>query len=507
MRTIRLPVAEWTPDLPESAGSAVVKNVYPKTPLSYGPVRSPAPIYGPLDDRCLGAAAYLAENGVVSLFAGSTNKLYEISTNDPTWVDRSNPSTAYMPTSRWRFVVFNGDVIAASRDIPPQKNNLLFGADNFADLGGNPPYGRFIAVVKNAFVLLGDTYEPSDGSSHNDRLHWCAVGNHNDWPIPGTTDAAAKEAGSVRLHGPAGQIMGLASNLASADAIVFQRFGVQRMIYTGPPTTFSVLPVESARGCIAPDSIVVYGGIAYYWGEDGIYAFDGLQSKPIGANKVDKTVYDEFDLANADRVVGVADPRNHLIIWAYPTSGGSVDGNPDRLLIYNWSVDRWSFADVTCETLVRLLTVGYTLSELETVLGYEELRDVPYPLTSRVWLGGITSMGIFDTDHRLSFMEAAPLEAIVDTPEMQATPGARQLVTGVRPLVDGFDVAPTVSIGRRETMQADVSWTTPAAMNALGVCPVRASGRYVRGRLTVPSTESWSAISGVEVDVVQQGRR
>ena len=514
--SIRVPLAQWAPDLPDfqwapgmtdfaGTGSAVVRNVYPKTPISYGPVRSPAPVYGPITARCRGATSYLGSNGQVTLFAGDATTLYVIDPTDSTWRDIS---PTYTNAEAWRFTVFNGDVIAVDRNTLPQVSPLD-GAHQFTNLPGNPPKGRYVASVKNAFVVLGDTSSPYDTSSWDDRLWWSAVGNHRDWPIPGTTEAAEKQSGSVRLFGPFGKIMGIATGLASADAFIFQRFGVQRMVYSGPPTTFSITPVEGVRGCLCPDSIVSYGGIAYYWSDDGIYAFDGQQSRPIGATRVNNAVYDELDKLQTSRVFGVADPKHHLIIWAYP-SDQATDGNPDRLLIYNWdvSVDSFTICEVECEIIVRLLGIGYPDQELESILGYQSVSDIPYPLASDVWVQGISSLGIFNTNHQLAFMDASPLEATVDTPEMQLAPGQRQLLTAVRPLVDGSGTLPTVSIGSRERLQDDVTWRGPFTLNALGTCPMRVSGRYNRVSVTVPAgSDEWTAISGIEIDAVVQGRR
>lgn len=503
---LRIPLAAYEPDLPDfpGAGSAVVKNVYPKTPLSYGPVRGPAPIYDALGSTCVGAVAYIDNTGNITLFAGDKEKLYYLQPGLSAWVNASNPALPY-DADAWRFSVFNGDVIAASRNHPPQFSPLL-GAIHFDTLPGNPPYGRYIAVVKNAFVVLGDTYDPNDNSSWDDRLQWCAAGNHKDWPIAGTTDAAEKQSGSVRLHGPLGRIQGIASGLAAADAVVFQRFGAQRMSYSGPPTTFSILPVDSARGCAFPSSIVVQNGIAYYWSDDGIFAFNGQEGHPIGVNKIDRTVYADLSPSAYSRVVGASDPRRQLLIWAYPSSL-SPDATPDRLLFYSPPLGRFSLCEVTCEIIVKMLTVGYTLVELETVLGYETLAELPYPLNSEVWRGGVPYIGIFDTDHRLNFLDGTPLAATVDTGELQLTEGRRQLLTGARPLVDGNGATAAVSIGVRERLQEAVTWRGPFAMNGLGACPLRASGRYVRARIDVPASELWNDISGVELDPVRQGRR
>lgn len=510
--TVPLPMAEWTPDLPDPAGvgSATVLNVYPKVGwsadgkrvLAYGPMHTSAAIYNPLALRCVGAAAYIDQVGAITLFAGDANDLYIIQAADVLWRNVSKISHGYTTSDEgaWRFTVFNGQVIAVNWNDPPQAFTLIGGLQ-FLDLLDTPPRGKYIAVVKNAFVVIANTVY--GGITQNDRLQWSAAGNANDWPVPGTNEAAEKQAGSVTLHGPAGEITGIVSGLIYADALIFQKYGVQRLSYVGPPSTFTVLPIDGAHGCMAPDSIVLHGGIAYYWSDDGIYSIDGQTNRPLGANKVNRTVYDDLSMASMLRISGIADPKNQLIIWAYP-SKQSPDGNPDRLLIYNWVLDAFTLCNISCELVIRTMTQGYTLAQLETVLGYPTLESVPYPLSSDIWNGGIARLGTFNTSHQLSFLEGIALPATIDTPEM-GFHGRRQFISGVRPLID--DGEPTVKIGRRRRTQDLLSWTGDVRMNALGVCPVRTSAMYMRARVSVPLNTTWSEISGVEIDLTPQGRR
>lgn len=504
-----LPVAEYTPDLPDGGGSKDIRNVYPRTPLSYGPVLSPVAQLNGLDRRCQGGAAYRDSSGVVHLFASEAFNLYHISSG-ASWTNVSRSFSSYTTNDEemWRFAYFNGTVLATNFADPIQAY-ILIGGTAFADLAGGPPRARHIAVVKNAFVVVGNTYDGTNGNMPQ-RVWWSAAGNHQNWPTPGTTDAAIYQSGAVDLLGEGGWVQGFAANLLNADAIVFQQHAVRRMQYTVNPV-FSFLPVESAHGCLCPDSIVVAGGIAYYWGPDGIYAFDGAQSRPIGANKVDKTVYTEVDGGNLHRVVGTADPANKLIWWAYPT-GGATDGNPDRLLCYNWNLDRFSICEVTCETLLRLISLGYTLDELTTILGYTSIETMPASLDSEAWQGGRLTLGSFTSQHQVAFFTGDPLAATVETQELQPAPGKRWLVTNSRPLIDGGGTAPTVAIGKRERKTDAVSYTPAVDMNALGQCPVRTSGRYMRGKIVVPANTTntnsgWGQISGLELDAVPQGIR
>ena len=506
MPPLQMPIAEYAPDLPDypAAGSSNVRNVYPRTPQSYGAVASPAAQYNALNSRCQGAAAFRNKAGNVFAFAGDGADLYSLTVGGATWTNASKSAGAYAPAAdaQWQFVYFNGDVIAT--DYSDNVQVYTPGTSStFTDLGGGAPQGKYISVVKNAFVVLGNTSDPSNGVLPQ-RIWWCDAGNAHSWSTPGSSQAAEFQAGAVDLLGSGGSVQGFASDLVNADAVVFQEYAVRRMMYAGPPDIFTLLPVENAKGCPAPYSIVANGGTAYYWGQDGIYAFDGGTSLPIGANRVDKTIYRDLDMSVINRVVGSNDPLNRLIWWAYP-GAGNTSGNPNRLVAYNWQLDRFTICDVTCETLAQLLSIGYSLDELYTILGYT-IDDLPAPLDSSVWTGGRLQLGLFDSAHKLNFLTGTPLAATVETQEVQPIPGRRILVTNARPLVDGD--APSVSIGKRERQQDAVTYSTPSVLNSMGMCPTRTSGRYIRAQITVPAgSTKWTNISGVELDAVPQGSR
>lgn len=514
-----LPVAQFAPDLPDLIGgqSANIINVIPRTPNSYGAVLGPVSVYDALGSRCQGGAAFLDSAGAVWLFAGDANDLFFIQSMSTTWANVSQTTGGYSTPAdnMWRFTYFNGRVIATN-----YANNVqsytLGSSSLFADLPGSPPQAKYIAVVKNTFVMLGNTSDPTNGALPQ-RIWWAAAGDPTNWPTPGSEAAAQVLAGAIDLLGPDGAVAGIVPDLLNADAVIFQQFSVKRASYAGPPDIFTIQPVENARGCIAPDSIVAYGGIAYYWGQDGIYAFDGASSNPIGANRVDKFLYGDgahtgdLDLSNVARVVGTTDPTNKLIWWAYPSLSAS-NGSPDRLLAYHWELDRWSLViDITCETIIKLISIGYTLDQLYTVFGFT-VDQIPAPLSSSLWIGGLLSFGIFDTNHKLNFLAGAPLSPIVDTAELQPVPGRRSFVRNARPLIDGNPsqtAQPTVQMFYRDRLSDSLIAAPTVSMNALGTCPQRLSGRYMRARISVPSTgiPGWTNISGVELDLQPQGIR
>jgi hypothetical protein len=502
-----LPIADFLPDLPSypAPGSANIRNVYPRTKVSYGAVGSPMAQFSALNKRCQGAAGYRDSGGNVFLFAGDANDLYALNVSVSDWANVSSAPGAYNTTEEqmWEFVYFNGDVIATNFADPMQYYNINTPPAGFADLPGTPPKARHLAVVKNSFVVAGNTFDAVNGNMPQ-RVWWCDAGNAHSWSTPGTTAAAAAQAGAVDLLGDGGWVMGFAPSLANADAVVFQQYAVRRMVYAGPPVVFDFLPAENARGTDASRSIVVQGGIAYYFGQDGFYAFDGSASQPIGVDKVDKTVLNDIDLGNLGRMVGAASPFNNLILWAYPSKGNN--GVCNRILVYNWVLQKFDLLDVPCETLVRLLGLGYNLDELYTLLGYS-IDNVPASLDSPIWTGGRLSLGLFGTDHRMAFFSGDPLQATVETSEMAPYPGRRMFVRNTRPLIDGVNSSCTVAIGHRERQQDAVTFAQPTTLNSMGLCPARASGRYITTRVVIPSSNTWTNISGVEVEGDPMGTR
>lgn len=514
--TTVLPVAEYTPDMPSplGQGSDNILNVYPRTKLSYGPINSPvATGYGALNSRCQGAASFIKNDGTIYSFAGSGTDLYYLTSGLNAWTNVSKSAGAYSIGSdqQWQFTYLNGKVIAVNISNPSQVFTPGT-STTFTDLSSAAPYARYIGVVKNAFVMMGHTYDPTNGLLPQ-RLWWSGAGVADSWPTPGGVAAAQVQSGAADLLGPSGWVMGLATDLLNADAAVFQQYSVRRLMYVGPPDIFTALPVENARGTAAPYSIVTYGGVAYYLAQDGFAAFDGGSVRTIGNDRVDKTFFSLLDATYISRVVGTADLLNKLIFWAFPGPQNN-NGNPNYLLCYNTEIDRWSLVQVTCETLVKMLGIGYTLDQLYTLLGYT-LDTLPAPLDSLIWQGGQLQLGIFDTNHKLSLFTGQPLAATVETNESQPFNGKFAAIgrLGARPFIDGTSTpSPTVAIGHRNRTQDDITYTSDVALNSLGFSPLRASGRYIRASTKIPApsagqTATWTNISGIEVDLVQQGDR
>lgn len=504
---IRLEAKEWRPDLPPmgTGYSVNVMNVLPRTANTYGPFPSfvryaTAALAG--TKRCQGAISLLDSGDNVDTFAATDVNIRIMTVAGPTWSVVSKTPAAYHcgADETWSFALFGNNVIASNIADPIQ--SYIAGTSTlFADLSADAPKARYVAVVKG-WLFAANTFDPIDGAVPW-RVWWSAYNDPTSWPTPGTSAAAAAQSDFNDIVGQGGWIQGMVGNLGTADAAVFFEHAVWRVVYSGPPTVFTFSPAEGVRGTPAPGSIAQLGAFVYYLGEDGFYIFDGTSSVPIGANKVDKTFFADLDPNYVFRMTSAVDPVNKMVIWSYAGSGNN-QGNPNRLIAYNWTTQTWAIANYEHSMIFRSLTFGYSLDGLDTIS--TNLDALPFSLDSRAYTGGALILSGFDTSNFLGYYSGSAMAPTVDTEEIQPFPGQRTFVRNARPLVDG-SVTPSIAIGTRTTVETTPTYGVTTAMNSLGWCPLRANGQYTRARITLPAASSFTHIQGCELDADPAGYR
>lgn len=483
----------WRPDLGETAGGGNIEatgvvpgiNAYEPQPALRAATNS-------LSARCQGAFAAQDSDGGVSWIAGDNNKLYAINATTVTW---SNVSRASLYTTSadgsWSFAQYGDNLFAANRHNELQVYTL--GANGiFSDVGNTAPKARWLGVVKN-FLVAANTSDSSGVITQ--RVRWSGIDAPLSWTVDTTTQADFQD-----LYGGGGDNQGVAVALSAADAVIFQERSVWRMTYVGVPRVFEFDLVEGIRGTPAPGSIIVVGGICYYLGEDGFYAFDGAQSLPIGHGKIDRTFFADADDAYFRRISAAADIDRKLILWSY-ASGDAAGGVPDKVLVYNVATGEWSRLEVSTEVLWRTLAFGYTLEDLDAV--DSNIDTFPVSFDSRQWRGGAYQLSAFDADHSAAHFNGGNMAAVLTTRTTTLADPRRMMVTEVRPLLQcnsaTADVA--VSIGHRRTPSDSVTFETSTLMNDVGFCPQRVSDHFLRYRMSVSSSVEWSRAFGLDVTI------
>jgi len=473
---------EWTPDQPSlGSGCADALNVIP-TAKGYRPLPSLAPLSNAADARLRGIFPAKQSNGTVKLFAGDGTKLYLFGAGDSDLDNVSKSGNYTLNTDEfWRFVQFGNIVIAASNSQILQ--SFTIGSSSlFADVSGAPT-AKYIAVVRD-FVMTANT------STSNQQVLWSALGDSTSWAASATT-----QADSQTIYG-LGAITGL---VGGEYATILCEEGIVRGTYAGSPLVFQFDAVETARGCSIPGTVAAIGASTIFWSGDGFYIFDGAASTPIGTEKVDRFFTEDLNLGDVERCSAAIDPVNKLYVLAY--SDGNGGSQPNKLLVYNYALGRWSRGELDTDLVAAIYSGGYTLETLNNV--NSSLDALPASLDDAIWKGGSFAFAGSD-DSKISAFTGTALTSVIETGEQALPDGQRTMVNAVTPLVTGRPTT-TVQVLTRNRQQDDETATTAASINADGWAPVRANGRFHRVRLNVSGV--WTNAQGVDVQVQAAGLR
>lgn len=486
-----IPFGEWLPDLAafENAGATEAKNVIPAV-RGYRPLKALSSFSSALDTRCRGAVSANDKNAANYTFAGTSDKLYRLI--DTTMTDASKSGGYSLGISaNWEFAIWGETVIAVSIDAPVQ--TITMGGTTFADLIGSTrkPKANHIGIVRD-FAVLGNVTDSVDGAVPY-RVWWSAINDASDFNPDATTQCDFQD-----LLGGGGAVQKI---VGGEYGVIVQRRAIVRMSYEGTPTVFRFDEVDRDRGAIAAGAVAHLGSVVFFIADDGFYAFDGSVSSPIGKGKVDATFLADLDPAYLDRISSAVDPINSAVIWAYPGAGND-NGTPNKLIIFHWPSGKWARAETETEYLFRGIAAGYSLEGLDSISG--SLDGLPASLDDPLWKGGALLPAGFTAAHKLAFFTGDPLDATIETGEVQMFDGRRGFVRALRPFVDGGG-AITVQIGSRDKQTDPVSWGAVTALNALGDAEIRSSARYHRARVGISG--GFGHAFGVDAEARPEGVR
>lgn len=480
---------EWLPDQPDTNNTVITAENCIPAAQGYRSMNSFVEYSEEADSKILGifAAKDAADN--TKLFAGDKGKLYLHNTSTNALDDVSKSGTpAYDLTDdeRWRFIQF-GDTVIVAGGIGEELQKFQVGTDSaFSNLAGSPPKAEHIAVVRD-FVWVGNIDEGSGRVPF--RVRWSAFNDIDSW-TSGTDQSDFQDIPD------SGKVMGL---VGGEYCTILMERAIYRATYTGLPLVFQFDKVESERGCAFSGSVCNIGSLVFYCSDDGFYAFDGTKSTPIGSEKVNDFFLADFDSNYAGRMTASVDPLREVAMWSY-TSVNSPSGQPDKILIYNYVLNRWSIANVEADLLAPFFSAGYNVDGLTNI---QTLVDnLPQTVDSRFFKGGQYFFG-GALDDKIYAFNGDPMDATIVTGEVPVVKGKHSIITRVYPYYDGGTV--TVQVGTRNTTNTAVTFTAASSENVDGFCPVRAQGRYHRVQLNL--TNRWNTAQGIDFDGREIGRR
>jgi hypothetical protein len=482
----------WEPDSAavNAAVMAAAKNVYP-TKTGYGPIPSLSEEgSGALAAKCFGKFSARTSAGGYISFAGTQTKLYRKVSGVWTDYTRTSGGDYNVPTDDyWSFVQFGSLVIACNINDDPQVIDIDTGATAFAALSGSPPRARYAAVVGD-FVILACV------STNNRKARNSAINDATGWTV-GTNLCDEQEfADGGRVTGIAGGEFGY----------VLQERSIRRMIFQpGSDTAFRFERVEKERGAAAGYSLAATINAVFFLSDDGFYSFGSQGLTPIGSQRVNKWFRENSDTERYFSVLAFTDPYSPRICWAFYNATGSA--NFDRLLVYDWSLDRWSYAEIEAQYWCASVTAGLTLEDLDVYGSID--TGVPFSLDSRVWEGGQPVISAINTSYKEAYLEGStPLTATLLTAPLQLNPTGRSLVQATEPIGVFNDATLAVRVGKREHTKNAVVYTTSATPSTrTNIARTRASGRLHEVELTITQSTgtAWKHAQGVDLQFRPDG--
>jgi hypothetical protein len=483
-----IPFAEWQPDtgvLGDSAGDA--KGVY-----SYGRRYQPlleGTSYGvnaTTADRALGYFGAKQGTNQIQNFFGDRHKLYHLVNHVMTDISRVAGYNAD-PDSAWKFDQYNDYVIAACPGAPVQIYQM--GADSiFADLGIGEAdtCGR---IGPHMLVIQGNILKNS------------AFNNPTDW-VPNLATQAA-EAFIDQRGGRAMAILGGTNN-----GYILQERMISNLDYVGGATAFHLSPVEFNRGPLGPLAMAQMGRFVAYAAEDGIFLYDGVQSEPIGANKVDRYFSSRLNYSYRNKVCCAIDTEKKCLSVAYPTGSGA---DISEMLVYSFPDQRWTHDDISAQLLFQMPKEGVSVDDtaaVTAVAGTTAVDSITLSVDSPLWRETRKQWAAVNASQNVVLFNGATRPAILETATIEGVPGKQAVVTKVMPVVDATPATVTVNVLSRQHRLDQTEAVGPTSdVTQYGAAHVRCQARFLGARVNIGAAASWTEAVGIHTDARAAGER
>lgn len=350
------PFGEYRPDVSDLDASytAALLNVLPRAD-GYGPHPSLDALSDALAARCRGMFFARKRDGSIVIFAGTETRLYMMSNTDYSWTDVSKGGSAYSALSsdaHWQFVQFADVVIAVQANVAPQSYNLT-SSSAFDDLAGSPPQAAYVGVINRFVILAGLLNEPY-------RVQWSGLNAITTW-TSGTSYSDYQDL-------PDG---GIVRGISGGEqGWLLQDTAIRRMTWVpGADIVFQIDRLGTEIGLLAPYSLIRSEARTFFLSSQGFMQLEPTgQLIQIGKEKVDRTFAGDVDTAVYSLVLGASNPGGSVVTWAYKSIGDEAQPNLfNRLLNYDYLLQRWTPAEFEGEFLASIARPGATLESLDAI--------------------------------------------------------------------------------------------------------------------------------------------
>ena len=476
MANQRITFTEWTPDQPGIVENlSVAKNCIPAA-VGFIPLPS-AVDYSAAASENLNSVFAGRFSSTTTLFAGGATKLFRFDSSDLSMDDVSK-SGGYTGVTKWNFAQF-GDTVIAANNVNKLQAWTLGSSTAFADLAVAAPVAKYVTVVRD-FVVAASL----DGATNPNKVQWSDINDETDW----TSGNASQSDFQIIPDG--GNITGITGG---EFGLVLMERAIVRMTYIGSPFFFQFDTISKSLGCVEGNSVTKYGNVTYFLGDDGFYSCDGTNIVPIGNEKVDRWFFGQANPSELDTMSATVDPIRKIVVWNFLDNFGQR-----KLIIYNWQVQKWSYAETSVDVVAYAATAGFTLEGLDT---YGNMDTLTTSLDDALWAGGkLLFAGATDT--KIVTFTGANMTAEIATGDVGSE--GTSVVTLVRPIVDNGSA--NVAISSRRLLNENVDYGSYSAASSENRVALRSGGKYHRFSV-VPTGSQWSNAIGIDIEITGQGVR
>lgn len=563
-----LPFGEYRPDVSDLDGvhTRSILDVLPRGD-GYGPIQDIAALTGALPAACRGYFYARDDDGTIHVFAGTATKLYKLNNTLFTWEDVSAGAGTYTTLNtdaNWQFAQFGLRVMAVQANDDVQ-SFVLGSSSEFADLAGSPPDAAYIAVVGSFVVLSGLTANPFrvQWCAIGDPTGWTAGTSQSDFQDFGDGGICRQVLGgelgiifqdlAIRrmVFSPGSEVIFVIERIGK-DIGLLHPYGVTaagERIFALTPKGFMQIDANGGMVPIGAEKIDRTFLAAYDPAAPQlvIAAADPQAHVVVWTYRTIGMSNETFDAAVAynwllQRWVPLSLSGEYIASLAQP--GVTLEGldaiAPGALEVTD-ATDNGS-------GLIRIevaSTSGMTEGEYRTISGVtgtteangtwlitiidathfdlvEDEAGDPSAFSNAYVSGGIVGgyademetswdsigaatlpkLSVANSSHKLAFFNGENKEAILETAE-QSLEGKRMLVQGFHPVTDAATVYGRLS--KRQNLNAAITYTNEATMNADGFVALIRSVRYSRAKIRIPSEEAWTYATGVRPMASQDG--
>ena len=476
MPTQNIAFTEWTPDQPSIAENlSSAKNV---VPAALGYIPFPLAVnYSSSASESLNNVFAGRFSATTNVFAGGATKLFRLDGSTLNLNDVSK-SGGYSNIVKWKFTQF-GDSIIAANNVNKLQSFTLGSSTTFDDLAAAAPIAKYVTVVRD-FVVTANL----DAGTSPNKVQWSDINDETDWVSGGASQS------DFQIVADGGNITGLTGG---ETGLVLLERAIVRMTYIGSPFFFQFDTIARGVGCIEGNSVTQYGGLTFFLGEEGFYSCDGQTVTAIGNEKIDRWFWLNANPSKLDTMSATIDPFRKIVVWNF------IDNFAKRnILIYNWQVQKWSYATTDVDYVASSATAGATLEGMDL---YGNMDTIETSFDSALFSGGQFLFAGARVDKIVTFT-GQPSAAQIDTGLIGNQ--YPSVVTLARPLVDNGSAQ--VAIASQVLLNQVVDFGTYTSADSENRVSLRSAGKY--HKLSVkPTGSNWSNIIGIDLEIQPQGTR